>query len=76
MYVFLQSLRHELDVTQDYFLSIARVGADNFRPFPRALARSETQLASCRIWTRVADSIFYNDVCTYMLMDSPVAYDL
>ena len=34
-----------------------------FMPFPRTLAWRETEMASLRIWTRVADSIFYCDNC-------------
>ena len=30
-------------------------------PFPGALARSETQTASSKIWTPVAESISYHD---------------
>ena len=39
-----------------------------FIPFPRVLALFEMQTASSRIWTRVADSISYDEhLCEYLL---------
>ena len=46
---FLDSLPHQGERT------------DWFMPFSSALARSETQTALYGIWTRVVDSIFYDD---------------
>ena len=43
------------------YLPIAGERTDGFVPFSRALERSETQTASSRIWTRVTDSIYYDD---------------
>ena len=39
-----------------------------FMPLPRALTRSETQTDSSRIWTRVTDSISYNDKRYYSII--------
>ena len=39
------------------YLPIAERRNNVFISFPRVLARRETQLASSRIWTRIADSI-------------------
>ena len=44
-----------------YYLSIARERRDGFMHFPKALAQSEIQTASTRIWTQVTDSISYDD---------------
>ena len=35
-------------------------------PFPKTLTPSEKQTASCKIWTRVADSTSNNDIRSVM----------
>ena len=44
-----------------YYLPIAGGRIIGFIPFPRVLVLYEMQLASSRIWTRIAVSISYND---------------
>ena len=44
-----------------YYLPIAGGRIIEFIPFPRVLVLCEMQLASSRIWTRVAVSISYDD---------------
>ena len=56
-----------------YYLPIAEGRIIGFIPFPRVLVLCEMQSASCRIWTRVAVSISYDDnyntpVCMYECM--------
>ena len=49
-----------------YYLSIAGERTDKFISFPRALALSEMRTDSSRIWTRVADYLYYDDNCYTM----------
>ena len=44
-----------------FYLPIAGGKIDGFMPLPTALSRSETQTTSCKIWTRIADFISYNE---------------
>ena len=44
-----------------YYLSIAGGRTKRFMPFSRILAGNDTQLALSRIWTRVSNSIFYDN---------------
>ena len=37
------------------------VGEQKIQVFPKGLTQREMQTASSRIWTQIADSIFYDD---------------
>ena len=49
------------ELSLPYYLPIAGRRIIGFIPFPRVLVLCETQLASSRIWTRIAVSISYDD---------------
>ena len=49
------------EISLSYYSLITGRRTDGFMPFPRALAQSEMQTASSRIWTWVAYTISYND---------------
>ena len=44
-----------------HYLPIAGGRTDDFLSFPRALAQAKTQTDSSRIWTRMDNSIPYDD---------------
>ena len=57
-----------------YYLPIAGGRIIGFILFPRVLVLCEMQSVSSRIWTRVAESIFYND--NHCTMTPPFYYML
>ena len=59
------------EVSLLYSLPKVNGSTDGFMPFPRALAWSEKQINSSRIWTRVTDFISYNGNCYVKLASKP-----
>ena len=47
--------------SQLYYIPIARGRTHGFMPFPRTFVWSETLAASSRAWTKIANSISYNN---------------
>ena len=49
------------ELSLPYYLPITERNTEGFMPLPSVQARSETLTTSFRIWTRVTDSISYDD---------------
>ena len=60
---FLSSRTAVKETSLSYYLPIAKRITEGVMSFPRALMLNETQTAYFRIWTRVSNSISYNDKC-------------